>query len=76
VTRRRPTIPVSVDREEVAELVKAESVQVVEVPQRSHYEWSHIALAEHLPLPEMKQEKVRNMVHAGRPAIVYCRDLE
>jgi rhodanese-related sulfurtransferase len=65
-----------VGREEVGELVNAEAAQVVEVLPRSHYEWSHIARAEHLPLPEMEQETVGDMVTAGRPVIVYCQDLE
>lgn len=68
-------MPTSVDRDDVARLVRDDRAQVVEVLPRREFEWAHLPGAVSVPLKELDARSVARL-DRDRPVIVYCDDFQ
>ncbi len=68
-------MPTSIDRDEVARLVREEDAQVVEVLPPAEFDWAHLAGAVNLPLKELDATTAARL-DPSHPVIVYCNDFQ
>lgn len=68
-------MPTSIDRDDVARLVRDDRAQVVEVLPRREFEWAHLPGAVSVPLKELDARSVARL-DRDRPVIVYCDDFQ
>jgi rhodanese-related sulfurtransferase len=66
-------MPIDIDADEVARLIREEDALLIEVLPRDEYSEEHLPGAQSIPLTEMTADAVAGIDH-DRPVIVYCHD--
>lgn len=69
------TVPIPIERDEVARLVAVEGAQLVEVLPAVDYDREHITGAVNIPLKQLDERASREL-DRSRPVIVYCNDYQ